>query len=65
MGMRQYFHIGMYNKNSVTMTTDIRNITFNSKSKTYTNYSVKNILEYVTTNSIVLDLPFIMTCDKR
>jgi hypothetical protein len=33
--------------------------------KTYFNSSGKKVLEYVTPNTIVLDLPFIMTMGKR
>jgi hypothetical protein len=47
------------------MTTETNNNTFNSQPKTYTNSSGKNVMEYVTPNTIVLDLPFILTIGRR
>jgi len=35
------------------------------ESKSYTNSSGKKVLDYISSNTIVLDLPFIMTIGKR
>jgi hypothetical protein len=47
------------------MTTETNNNTFNSQSKSYINSSGKNVLEYITPDTIVLDLSFIMIQGKR
>jgi hypothetical protein len=47
------------------MTTETNNNTFKSQPKSYTNSYGKNVLEYVTSDTIVLDLPFILIHGKR
>jgi hypothetical protein len=43
------------------MSTETKNSSFKSQPKSYINSSGKKVLEYLSPNSIVLDLPFIMT----
>jgi len=49
----------------VTMTDETDNTTFNNQPQPYINHAGKKVLEYLTTDTIVLDLDFIMTQGKR
>jgi hypothetical protein len=47
------------------MTTETNNNTFNSQPKPYINSNGKNVLEYISSDTIVLDLPSILIQGKR
>ncbi len=47
------------------MSTETKNSSFKSQPKSNINSSGKKVLEYLSPNSIVLDLPFIMTRSTR
>lgn len=47
------------------MTTETNNNNFNSQPKPYINSANKKVLEYITSDTIVLNLPFIMIHSKR
>jgi len=47
------------------MTIEPNNDNLNIQPLPYINHAGRNVLEYVTSDTIVLDLPFIMTISKR
>jgi len=49
----------------VTMTDETSNTTFNNQPHSYINSAGRKVLEYLTPDTIVLDLDFIMTQGKR